>query len=229
MISCMSLTSDDPALFPAGSTAVHRDTLGGKIWSATPCRVVADYGDELILARWPGVQVLRLATYIEWMQTGDDRARQQLVSELAASRWKLGRCAWQDTTVVSWFGTDLYFSVHRFMRPGLPACDWYVNFERPCRRTRIGIDTCDLLIDLVVKPDLSGYAWKDEDEYAQGRRLGLIDDVAHAGVDEARQHVLALIESRQGPFAQDLSSWRHDPGWAAPVLPADALTVPPAP
>lgn len=103
-----------------------------------------------------------------------------------------------------------------------------MNFERPCQRTQIGIDTCDLLVDLVVEPDLSGYSWKDEDEYEQGRRLGFIDEVDHVAVDDARQQVLALIESRPGPFAQDLSAWRPDPRWPAPALPADALTVPAA-
>lgn len=137
----------------------------------------------------------------------------------------LGRWTWRDTSLLSWFGTGICFSVHRFLPAGKHAGGWYVSFERPRRRTRIGIDTCDLFAGLVVQSDLSGYAWKDEGEYAQARRLGLIDDAVHAAVDEARQHVLALIESR-GPIARDLSAWRPDPHWAAPVLPDDAPAVP---
>jgi hypothetical protein len=76
-------------------------------------------------------------------------------------------------------------------------------------------------------PDLSGYTWKDEDEYAQGRRLGLVNDALHARIDEARQQVVALIETGSDPFAQDWSTWRHDPTWPIPVLPDDALTVSP--
>jgi hypothetical protein len=75
-----------------------------------------------------------------------------------------------------------------------------------------------------VKADLSGYRWKDEDEYAQGRRLGLIDDVLHQRVDTAREQVVSLIESRQGPFAEDWSPWRRDPAWPAPVLPGGTFT-----
>ena len=74
-------------------------------------------------------------------------------------------------------------------------------------------------MDLVVTPDLSACRWKDEDEYAQGRRLGLIDDALHQHVDTARQQVIALIESRQGPFADNWSSWKRDPAWPAPALP----------
>jgi hypothetical protein len=71
-----------------------------------------------------------------------------------------------------------------------------------------------------VEADLSGYRWKDEDEYAQGRRLGLIDDALHQRVEAAREQVIALIESRQGPFADDWSAWRRDPAWPIPQLPA---------
>jgi hypothetical protein len=39
---------------------------------------------------------------------------------------------------------------------------WYVNFQRPMRRTAIGFDTFDLLLDLVIAPDLSRWDWKDE-------------------------------------------------------------------
>jgi hypothetical protein len=58
--------------------------------------------------------------------------------------------------------------------------------------------------------------------------LGLISEALHARVDQARQQVLALIESREAPFTEGWSIQRHDPGWPAPVLPPDALTVPAA-
>jgi hypothetical protein len=48
------------------------------------------------------------------------------------------------------------------------------------------------------------------------------------GVDHAGGRVLALIEGRGGPFADDWSGWRPDPGWPDPVLHAGALTLPAA-
>lgn len=74
-------------------------------------------------------------------------------------------------------------------------------------------------MDLVVTADLSAYCWKDEDEYAQGRRVGLIDDALHRRAEAARRHVISLVESRQGPFAGGWSSWRPDPSWLLPALP----------
>jgi hypothetical protein len=82
-----------------------------------------------------------------------------------------------------------------------------------------GIDTFDLFLDLIVTNDLTQVHWKDEDEYASGRWLGVIDEATHAHVEVARQRVLDLIEARQGLFAEDWSSWRPDPNWPLPVLP----------
>lgn len=119
------------------------------------------------------------------------------------------------------FEADQHFSVSRFFDAEGCFLGWYIDFVRPCCRTSIGIDTLDLLLDLVVMADLSGYRWKDEDEYAQGRRLGLINDTLHQQVDAARQEVVSLIETRQGPFAEDWSSWRLDPTWPTPLLDRD--------
>ncbi|MGF7238966.1 MAG: DUF402 domain-containing protein [Frankia sp.] len=213
------------ARFAPGATVVRRDTLRGQIWTAAPHRVVEDDGHELLLACWPGVEMLAPTTWIEWLRTGNDTVRKQAIPNLAAGRWDLGRWNWRDTTVLGRFGAGDYFSVHRYFDSDHQCGGWYVNFEVPYRRTAIGIDTFDLLLDLVVEADLSGHSWKDEDEYAHGRRLGLISDRLHTRVDEARHQVISLIETRQGPFADDRSDWRCDPRWPTPRLPDDATGI----
>lgn len=214
--------------FTQGSTAVRRDTLGGRIWTAAPWRVVQDDGDVLVLACWPGIEMLAPTTWIEWLHTGDDTVRKQGISNLDSGRWELARWTWRDTTVVARYGAREWFSVHRFIGMDQALIGWYVNFERPYRRTPIGIDTFDLFLDLTIELDLSRHTWEDEDEYAHGRRLGLIDDASHAQVEEARFRVLGMIESRQGPFSADWTSVQRDPTWPIPKLPADVLTVPAA-
>ncbi|MEU5045988.1 DUF402 domain-containing protein [Streptomyces griseorubiginosus] len=62
-------------------------------------------------------------------------------------------------------------------------------------------DTFDLTVDLVVDPDLTRWQWKDEDEYAHVRRLGIVTDAEHRAVAAARDQALAMIEERCGPFA----------------------------
>lgn len=38
---------------------------------------------------------------------------------------------------------------------------WYINFQRPYVRTAMGVETFDLLVDIVVRPDLT-WTWKGE-------------------------------------------------------------------
>lgn len=213
-------------VFPEGSTVVRRDVSRGKVWSATPYRVIRDTGNELTLACWPGVEMLAPATWIEWLRTGDADARMQGVSRLAAGRWELGPWVWQDTTVLVRCSAGDFFSVKRLFDATGRGGGWYVvDLALPFARTPLGIDTLDLLVDLVVDADLSDYQWKDEDEYAQARRLGVVDDALHRQVAAAREQVVALVEARQGPFAEDWTSWRRDPTWPLPALPTNALVV----
>jgi hypothetical protein len=53
IIEGMTAATDLPA-FALGSTAVRRDVFRGKVWTATPTRVILDAPGELVLCHWPG-------------------------------------------------------------------------------------------------------------------------------------------------------------------------------
>ena len=44
---------------------------------------------------------------------------------------------------------------------------WYVDLQEPLRRTTLGFDTMDHLLDIVISPDQSAWRWKDEDEFEE--------------------------------------------------------------
>jgi protein associated with RNAse G/E len=159
--------------------------------------------------------------------TGDEAVRKQAIPNLAAAKWDLERWTWRGTTVLTHLCPGEYFSVNRFLEAQDRGVGWYINFELPFRRTGIGVDTFDLLLDLVVEPGLSSYSWKDEDEYTHARRLGVIHDALHRRIDEARQRAVALVEACGGPFCQDWSAWQRDPAWPTPNLPAGVIGEPP--
>lgn len=207
---------------------MRRDVFRGRVWSAHALRTVRDTGEALVACSWPGAETRVGTTYAAALRTGDDALRKQTLPELASGRWQLGRRFWQDTVLLVWRPPQGYFSVNAFYAPGGDhprLLTWYVNFERPPRRTAVGYDTLDLLVDLVVAPDLSRRRWKDEDEYAQGRRLGIVGKADHRAVEVARGRALAMIEAREGPFGADAgwADWRPDPAWPVPRLPAGAL------
>jgi hypothetical protein len=219
MISGMQGDEAVQTVFTEGSTVVLRDVLRGKVWTASPHRVIRDTGTQLVLTTWPGAEMLKPTTWTQSLRTGDATVRKQALPNLAAGRWELDWWTWQRTTILKRSRTGDYFSVSQFFDAQGRCDEWYVDFIRPWQRTALGIDTFDLFLDLVIKADLSGYQWKDEDEYAQARRLGVVDDPLHRHVESAREQVVSLVQSGRGPFAEDWSSWQRDPAWPTPVLP----------
>lgn len=111
MIGSMQAEGASQAAFREGSTAVFRDVLDGRVWTASPYRVILDTGTQLVLATWPGAEMLKPATWIESLGTGDDTVRKQAIPNLAAGRWELGRWTWQRTTLLRWGTPGDYFSV----------------------------------------------------------------------------------------------------------------------
>ena len=216
---------DSGELFPPGATVVRRDVFRGRVWSATPKRVIEDRGDSLVLARWPGVRLMGPGAWVASRRSGQSVDRLWALRDLASGHWELAPWRWRETTVLTLSDAVQYYSVELFFgADGALRC-WYVNFELPFRRTGIGIDTFDLLLDLVVAPDLS-YAWKDEEEYRHARRLGIVGDGEHARVQQARAQVVELIEQARGPFSGLWRDWAPDPSWPSPRLPRDWLTPP---
>ncbi|MER6127490.1 DUF402 domain-containing protein [Streptomyces sp. NPDC001795] len=124
--------------------------------------------------------------------------------------------------VLLWKAPLAHFSVNAFysLDAGCSLRNWYINFERPSVRHAYGFDTFDLFVDLVVDADLSTWRWKDQDEYAQARRLGIVTDTDHAQVEEARAQAVAWVTERSGPFseADRWAAWRPDPTWPTPIL-----------
>ncbi|WP_170305255.1 DUF402 domain-containing protein [Kitasatospora viridis] len=210
-------------LFAAGDTAIRRDVHMGRVWTAMPQRVLDDTGAVLTLAYWPGIVGLAPITWIAAHRTGDNAMRARGLTDLAGGRWQLAPYYWEHTELLSYFLTGEHFSVHCFQSAGThQPLRWYVNFELPfVRRRGLGIDTLDLCLDLLATPDLGSWWWKDEQEYAQVRRLGMVDDALDRQVATARSRALALLEDRAGPFARGWPRWSPDPDWPLPELPAD--------
>lgn len=207
--------------FDAGETVVRRDVhRSGHVWSEQALRVVADTGEALVTACAPGAEAMWPALYAKARADGDRSVRVEAFDAMATGEWQLTPGAWQETELLMWKPPTAWFSVNAlYTSAGLR--NWYVNFEHPTRRTRDGFDTFDLAVDLVVAPDLNSWQWKDEDEYAHVRRLGIVTDTEHRAVELARAQILAMLEERARPFADvgSWATWRWSTAWPPPRLP----------
>ncbi|MFJ1581181.1 DUF402 domain-containing protein [Streptomyces sp. NPDC088182] len=221
----MEMEEETVHVFEAGQTVVRRDVhRSGRVWTELALRVVADTDQALVTACTPGAEARWPALYAKARTDEDRSVRTEAFEAMASGRWELAATVWQETDLLLWKPPAAWFSVNAFFVPdgeGRRLRNWYVNFEHPTRRRGAGFDTFDLTVDLVVTPDLTRWEWKDEDEYAHVRRLGIVSDTEHRAVDDARAQVLAMLDDRTGVFAhaQRWAAWKWEPAWPTPRLP----------
>jgi predicted RNA-binding protein associated with RNAse of E/G family len=195
--------SDTPRWRPGDAVALRYITRDGKPGMSWPYRVVADREDLVAL------YIPRGAVYKRW---GADPATGQRV--LVDGEWR------RDVLRLMFPGE--HHSVWLFWEhdgDGRRAfSSYYVNMEEPFRRTAIGFDTNDHMLDVVVTPDLR-WSWKDEDVMADRVRQGVYPAEFADFVRAEGERVIADVERRASPFADGWETWEPDPGWAAPTLP----------
>jgi hypothetical protein len=139
--------------------------------------------------------------------------------------------AWQSDVLILMPPCATY-SVWWFFEEGVFS-GWYVNLEEPYVQRHDGVQTKDLVLDIVVTPERR-WDWKDADEF--DRRIGhpLYFDRAEAEVIliEA-ERIVDLIETGSFPFDGTHTGFCPDPAWPLPrlwsrpstVLPAEAETA----
>ena len=101
------------------------------------------------------------------------------------------------------------------------AVAWrYINLEDPWRRTPVGFDSRDLWLDLYTEGESDEWHWKDEDEIDWIVERGELDRAAAMDIRASGECALARVRAGPPPLSPAWSSWRRDPSWALPVVPA---------
>ena len=90
-------------------------------------------------------------------------------------------------------------------------------------RTKSGFEAMDLMLDVVVEPDLR-WAWKDEHEVDELVRLGVYDASLAAQLRAVGRSVIDRVEAGAPPFDGSLLR-RRPTGVPVPELPASVLAL----
>jgi hypothetical protein len=178
---------------PGVTDSAWRDVHDGRVWRAQACRIVEDRPELLAL----------------WFPAGGPAKVPAGGQRIPGGEWKL-----EDTTPtrdsICLARPGRHHSIYVFWDEAGAFSHWYVNFEQPLRRSRVGFDTFDEKLDLIVRPDGS-YEWKDEDELEQADAVSLLD------ADAVRAEAARVLE--EWPFPTGWEDWRPDPAWPVPRLP----------
>lgn len=189
-------------------TGVHHPSF------AIAMTVVKDTPDELVLFRRPGHAMKR--------RNAETAPAPATFRHPTVARWLDG---WRDDPVWSrWrvllvMHPDGHHAISLFTDDATGRPDfWYIDLIGPVHRRPFGFDFEEHGLDIVVKPDMSSWEWKDEDELEFGVERGVYSRAeADELYAEGRRAVDRLTAGRD-EFERWVS-WRPDPSWPIASLP----------
>ena len=206
--------------WPPGRQILHRDVGAGKVVFARSMTVVHDRDDEVALYQACGGPVMVVDT--AWAV---DVMTREGLGGLANAEWPYLSRTWTDTNVLmltvpgAWHSVWLMWEAQTWEF----RC-WYVNLQTPLTRTARGFDTSDKALDVVIAPN-GDHRWKDEDHLERAVDVGWISAADAQRVRSEGERVIERAARGEYPFDGELISWRPDPAWPIPELPADWAAI----
>ena len=189
-----------------GESATLRG-VGSKVFWAYPTIVVQDISDLIVLF---------MPTGVCGKNVDHKPAPRELLS---ADQIKIIDSQWKLTDVLMLIVPDEAFSTYIMWETGTKNLKcWYINLQEPLRRTSIGFDTMDNMLDVVISPDMSNWQWKDDDEFAEAQNLGLYTtEKAREIWTEGEMAVRLVTKERRALYAQ-WEKWNGALEWVVPKL-----------
>jgi len=192
-----------------GESATLRG-VGQKVYWAFPTLVVQDSQDLIVLYMPAGV-------------LGKDTEHKPTTKELLSiDEIKITDYQWQRTDVLMVIVPGDSFSTYIMRDTVTKEIDcWYVNLQEPIRRTFIGFDTMDNMLDVVISPDMSTWRWKDDDEFIAAKNIGFYSPEKTREIWAEGERAVQLITKERRDLYKKWEMWQANPEWELPILSPD--------
>ncbi len=180
---------------------------------AAPMTVVRD--DDEVLAAWlaAGTPVLKVVRQ-------DGRDLRAVQSDAFVVPRRQVQTVWEDYSVLRVYQPGKRWSVWHFFHGETGAFEgWYVNIEDPHVRADHTTRSRDHVLDVWVEPDRT-FERKDEDELVLAVEQGRYSQVEADAITSVADEVEDVIREWGPPFRDGWESFRPDPAWPVPELPA---------
>jgi len=197
-------------MWSSGDVVVVRYLNEGRISFARPVIVVEDGETGSVLFLPAGTPTKRRLNL-----DGTPIPRELGYEQRFARPWRLGDGSWGDSQTLLLTPGDAAHAIWLFWSSRWDFRGWYVNLQAPSRRSAVGFDTVDHVLDLWVEPELT-WSWKDEHELEAAVGVGRFTPAEAA---EIRAEGARVVEAF--PFPTGWEDWRPDPAWPVPQLPPD--------
>lgn len=187
----------------------------GLLWSASARIVVEDTPTRLV--EWmPAGSPVHSSTSRGIPEREDLSITDRQLESLDTCRWNYRRVEAR-ASKLNFLTRDGCSRVELTWLPDGTFLHWYVNFQRPMRRAEHGYETMDLVVDIVVAPDLS-WEWKDRDGFERAIERGIFDAEVAGPVIAESSGILRQLADREGAFEPRWQSWSPPDAWGIPSL-----------
>ena len=193
-------------MWSSDATIALRYLNDGRVSFVRPVTVVEDGPSLVALLLRVGTPIMR--------RVSPDGASLREVPYATRYRmpWKLGTTTWERQNVLELIRPTRRHSLWVVWDDRWALRGWYVNLQDELRRTPIGFDTQDHVLDLWISVD-GTVSWKDEDEFADAVAVGRLSPTEAASVRSEAARVLA-----EAPWPTGWEDWRPDPALPLPTL-----------
>ena len=200
-------------MWKPGDVISWRGIYRERIWHVQPTILVRDCLEEIALTLLPGTECIAEETYPKGKK-GDSRRWHFMDHD-----WTLAKYTWQRNRLLLLFEPQKYYSIILFWNhTSHDFLCYYINFQLPFKRNTSAVDTLDLDLDLIIRPDFS-FEWKDVEDYQNAISHGLILPEWSKEIESATDEVMKRLEKRKYPFDDSWRDWMPDPSWQPPKLP----------
>jgi predicted RNA-binding protein associated with RNAse of E/G family len=185
--------------FEHGERIIIREVLRDKVWTVRPVTVLHDSPTHVVTWLAPGTRI----QYPVGVERGE-----KCLSMWLSGDWDLCEKEFYAPGMLRIAPTGAPFEVFAQATLDDGILSWYVNFERPLRRTTEGFDTMDEILDLVVTRDFTTWTRKDSDELELAVSMGFFRPDDAARLDESCRAVESSLARGDIPWPHEWATWR---------------------
>ena len=198
----------DGARWEPGDQVLLREVTVGKIWTVRPVTVVEDSPELIALYLAPGTVCKQPRSLV------GERIR------LRTDDWLLV----DDPAPWGTLRLHIPGTAHDVWAPKLyqePRLDyWYVNLQEPLRRTPLGFDFMDQVLDVIISLDLAEWHLKDEDELEEAVARGILTTEEARAIRAEGERAIQRALAGLPPFEDRWTRWSPPAEWSVPPSPS---------
>jgi hypothetical protein len=190
-------------LWEPGQAIVMREIWRSKVYSVTPARVVQDSTSWIALYRPPHTSNL-------WPHTRDGKT-----IRIPQNEWVLDGGPWPQG-ILFLIRVGLGYTYSGAWDEDHIFEGWKIDLVEPLRRTSLGFDYMDQLLDIIVSADRSTWYWKDEDEVREAQKRGIFTTEQVSDLYQRGERAVQAILENEPPFDGNWDTWRPTPVLSEP-------------